>query len=121
MDKNKKFGLPEKKYYICGLVRVFLCTMDNKSLLKKVEAATGIGAEECAALQKELTCLIETALASGSAVSIPTFGNFEPRKRNERIMNNPSVHGKRLLLPPKVIVSFKPSTIIKNKINGQEK
>lgn len=95
--------------------------MDYKAFINKVSKATEIDVDTCNELHDILTELIESALASGETVSIPSFGNFETRKRNERIMAHPSVKGKRLLVPPKLVASFKPSTILKNKINNYKK
>lgn len=91
--------------------------MDHKTFFNKVVKASNLDIETCISFQNALSQLIEDSLASGETVAIPSFGNFESRKRNERIMAHPSEKGKRLLIPPKVVVSFKPSTILKNKIN----
>lgn len=47
--------------------------------------------------------------------SVSGFGSFEPRKRKERIAVQPST-GKRLLLPPKLLMGFRPSAILKQRI-----
>lgn len=94
--------------------------MDNKTLLNRVVKATGLDIEVCQDCQEALGELLENALAAGDTVTIPSFGNFEPRKRNERILTHPSSQGKRLLVPPKVVVSFKPSSILKNRINSNK-
>lgn len=91
--------------------------MDYKTFLEKVSQSAEIDKQTCASLLESFTEIIESSVASGEIVSIPSFGNFEPRKRNERIMSHPSTPGKRLLVPPKLVVNFKPSTILKNKIN----
>lgn len=49
------------------------------------------------------------------SVSIQGFGTFEPRKKLERIAVNPAT-GKRMLIPPKIVLSFKPGINIKNKL-----
>lgn len=94
--------------------------MDNKKFIDKVSEASELDKQSCNAMLEALTDLMETSIAAGDVVSIPSFGNFEPRKRNERIMSHPSTPGKRLLVPPKLVVNFKPSTIIKNKVNNIE-
>lgn len=48
-------------------------------------------------------------------VSVPGFGSFEPRKRLERISFQPST-GKRLLIPPKIVLGFRPSAVLKQKV-----
>lgn len=92
--------------------------MDSKTFLDKVGQVSELDRQTCTSFLETLTELIETSIASGESISIPSFGNFEPRKRNERIMSHPS--GKRLLVPPKLVVSFKPSTVLKNKVNNIE-
>lgn len=92
--------------------------MDHKSFIKKVSEIAALDIEDCSSYQEALTELMESTLASGDSISIPSFGNFEPRKRKERVMSNPAAKGKRFLVPPKLVVSFKPSTVLKNKINN---
>lgn len=94
--------------------------MDNKKFLERVGAAAELDKQSCESLLESFTALLESSLAAGESVSIPSFGNFEPRKRNERIMSHPSSPGKRLLVPPKLVVNFKPSTVLKNKVNKVE-
>lgn len=59
-------------------------------------------------------------LTEGNAIFVPGFGTFDVKKRMERIMVNPST-GKRMLVPPKLVVSFKPVASIKELLkNGGE-
>lgn len=94
--------------------------MDSKTFISKVSKASQLDVDTCLEFQSMLAELLKNCLASGETISIPSFGNFEPRKRNERIMAHPSVKGKRMLIPPKIVVNFKPSTVIKNKLNKLE-
>ena len=43
------------------------------------------------------------------------FGTFEVKKRLERIVVNPSTQ-QRMLVPPKLVLSFKPVTAIKENL-----
>ena len=63
----------------------------------------------------DLLSVIATELANGHVISITNFGNFEVKKRNERISVHP-LTGKRMLLPPKMVVKFKPSVSFNKKI-----
>jgi DNA-binding protein HU-beta len=47
-------------------------------------------------------------LQDGNTVSIQGFGSFEVKKKLERVSVNP-ITQQRLLIPPKLILSFKPS------------
>ena len=92
--------------------------MDNKSFIDKLSVQAGLNKSECASMIEALASVMEKALSEGDSISIPAFGNFESRKRNERIMASPTAPGKKMLVPPKVVVSFKTSVILKNKINN---
>ena len=51
----------------------------------------------------------------GENVTIANFGTFEPKKRMERIIVNPS-SGQRMLVPPKIVLNFKPSAQVRENI-----
>lgn len=55
----------------------------------------------------------------GDSVSITGFGLFEVKKKNERISVNPGTK-KRVLIPPKLVLSFKPSVMLKDKLNSKD-
>ena len=56
-----------------------------------------------------------------NAVFVQNFGVFEVKKKMERIMVNPST-GLRMLVPPKLVLSFRPNAMWKDKLKngGQE-
>lgn len=89
--------------------------MDNKTLIDRIAQGTGRSREEVQSMMDTLTKLVGAAGADMDTVSIPSFGQFEPRKREERTATHPS-SGARLLLPPKIVLSFKPSALLKTKI-----
>ena len=53
-------------------------------------------------------------LQDGNTVSIQGFGSFEVKKKLERVSVNP-ITQQRLLIPPKLILSFKPSAGLKER------
>ena len=55
------------------------------------------------------------AFDNGESVSVSGFGTFEVKKRLERIMVNPST-GQRMIVPPKLVLNFKPSASIKEEL-----
>lgn len=90
--------------------------MDHKTLINKVAAASGSTAGETQELLDELISLIVSASAENDSVAIPAFGTFEARSRMERVSLHP-VTGRKLLIPPKIVMGFKPSAVLKNRIN----
>lgn len=61
--------------------------------------------------------IITIELTKNKIVSLPNLGTFEVKKRNERISVNPA-SGKRVLIPPKLILKFKVANSLKEKIKA---
>ena len=54
-----------------------------------------------------------------NSIGFQGFGTLEVRKKEERISVHP-VTKIRTLIPPKLVVSFKQSNILKEKLNSQQ-
>ena len=68
--------------------------------------------------QKMVRTIIEAMglhFEDGESVQLSNFGTFEVKKRLERIVVNPSTQ-QRMLVPPKLVLSFKPVTAIKENL-----
>lgn len=53
-------------------------------------------------------------LQEGNIISIQGFGTFEVKKKAERISINPATK-LRMLVPPKLVLGYKPSSTLKDK------
>jgi DNA-binding protein HU-beta len=51
---------------------------------------------------------------NNDSILIQNFGSFEIKKKLERISVNP-VTKQRLLVPPKLVLTFRPSNVLKDK------
>jgi len=51
---------------------------------------------------------------NNDSISIQNFGSFEVKKKLERISVNP-VTKQRMLVPPKLVLTFRPSNVLKDK------
>ncbi|MGM9804299.1 MAG: HU family DNA-binding protein [Muribaculaceae bacterium] len=89
--------------------------METKELIARVAERIGRSSEDTAKLLEGLSIVLRERLADLDSIAIPGFGNFEAKKKDERIVNNPS-NGKRMLVPPRVVVSFKVSNVLKSKL-----
>ena len=54
-------------------------------------------------------------LVEEKTIGLQSFGNFEVRKKEERLSVHPSTQI-RTLIPPKLVVNFKQSNILKDKL-----
>lgn len=59
------------------------------------------------------------AFEESDSVSVPNFGLFEPKKKLERIIVNPAT-GARMLVPPKLVLTFKPAQTWKEKLKKDQ-
>lgn len=93
--------------------------MDNKTFIETLSKRVNAGKEETSEMLASLCKVIAHAALEGDSVTFPGFGSFEPRKRLERIAVHPG-SGKRMLLPPKISLTFRPSTLMKQKVREHE-
>lgn len=89
--------------------------MDTKTLIDRVAAQLEIPKEKAAEMLDAMTDIVGERCADLDSVAIPGFGSFEPKKKNERITVHPST-GRRMLIPPKISLSFRPSALLKQKV-----
>lgn len=67
-------------------------------------------------------CVVEAMAQhfdNGENVVVSDFGTFELKNRMERIVVNPST-GQRMMVPPKIVLNFKPSPSVKSKMKKGE-
>ncbi|KAA6343295.1 DNA-binding protein HU [termite gut metagenome] len=88
--------------------------MNNKEYISELSQRSGHSMEETTRLLASVFADITQNLQIGKSVTIQGFGCFEVRKKAERISINPASK-KRMLVPPKLTVTYRPSTSIKDK------
>ena len=93
--------------------------MDQKTFLDTLSQRLESGKEETAEMVGALSQVLTDVALSGDSATFPGFGSFEPRKRLERIAIHPS-SGKRMLIPPKITLTFRPSSLLKQKVRNNE-
>ena len=62
---------------------------------------------------------VRAALSQGEQVKLSGFGSFVVRSKGERVGRNPKTGVEVPILPRRVMV-FKPSNVLKAKINGRD-
>jgi len=89
--------------------------LKNKDFIQKIRQSVSTNGEQTAELVELTTSIIAKILSEGDTLAIKGFGSFEVKKKEERISVNPST-GDRWMIPPKLVPSFKPGTIMKEKL-----
>ncbi|MDR0536776.1 MAG: HU family DNA-binding protein [Tannerellaceae bacterium] len=89
--------------------------MKNKDLIKELSNRMNWTIGETADVVAALGNIISTKLSEGDSVYLDGLGQFETKKKGERISVNPA-NGQRYLVPPKLVAVFKPGGTLKNKL-----
>lgn len=89
--------------------------LNNKDYIGKIASRLGINGKEAQKLTNALIAELADSLDEGNTLSIKGFGNFDVKKKLERVVVNP-VSKQKMLVPPKLVLSFKPSAILKDKL-----
>ena len=88
--------------------------MTNKELVSELSEKLGWTQVRVSEVLAQSVEILNARLAENDIITIPNFGVFQTRKRAERISVNPLTQ-QRFLIPPKISVNFKPSSILKGK------
>ena len=91
--------------------------MTNKEFIEELSRRVNKPGKETASLVAALSECMSLALQDDKTGSLQGFGAFEVKKKMERISVNP-VTRQRFLVPPKLTLSFKPSTVLKEKFKN---
>ena len=89
--------------------------MNNKEFISELAKRSNLSLKETSAMMAGLTSEMASYLEEEATISIVGFGNFEVKKKLERVVINPSTK-QRMLIPPKMVLNFKPSVNLKEKL-----
>ena len=89
--------------------------MNHKEFVASLAAKCGLSVQDTEKNVDELLSVIEKVLEGNDSISITGFGVLEVRKKMERVSVNPG-NGQRMLIPPKLVLNYRPSALLKNKI-----
>lgn len=91
--------------------------MNNQTFISKLGERMGMSARNTQIAVNAVVAELTELLCDGHAVSVHGFGHFDVKKKTERVMTMPGT-GKRLLVPPKLNVNFKPAQQLKERWRG---
>lgn len=88
--------------------------MNNKEFISELSRRFVYTNKDTTQLVSSVISIMTQQLQDGNTVAIQGFGTFEVRKKLERISINPATL-QRMLIPPKLVLTYKPSAILKEK------
>ncbi len=92
--------------------------MNNKEFISELGRRLNYNVKDATQLANALIQEISLQLEEENTISISGLGSFEVKKKLERVLVNPSTK-QRMLVPPKMSVSFKVAAALKEKINAK--
>lgn len=92
--------------------------MNTKEINTEIKKRLEVDSKVFDELMDSLSVIIKNEVLEGNSIALQGFGTFELRKKSERISVNPTTK-QRMLVPPKQTLSFKPSSILKEKFNQE--
>ena len=88
--------------------------MNNKEFTSELSRRLGYTVKDTSSLISSLLEEIGNQLSEGNSISAQGFGTLEVKKKLERITINP-ISKVRMLIPPKLVLTFKPSFGLREK------
>jgi len=92
-------------------------SLTREHLINSVSNHVGLPKRKSTVLVESLLEIIEKTLENGEDVLISGFGKFCVREKNERMGRNPQT-GSEMMLGLRIVVVFKCSRVLRDKING---
>ena len=93
--------------------------MTKADIVERIHQKIGLSKKESAEMVEHVFGLIKSTLEEGEKIKIAGFGNFVVKQKADRRGRNPQT-GEAITITARRILTFKPSQVLKNSINGEE-
>jgi integration host factor subunit alpha len=91
--------------------------MTKADIVEKIQTGTGMTRNESAEMMEEVFSIMKSTLGQGENLKISGFGSFVVKQKHDRRGRNPQT-GEKITISARRIVTFKPSTILREAINS---
>lgn len=91
--------------------------MNNKEFIAELSRKMGYTTEKTQRMLLNVVDAMGESFMEGDSLQVANFGVFEVKKKNERIMVNPTTK-QRMLVPPKLVLAFKPTAVWRDRIKN---
>ncbi len=94
-------------------------TLTKADIVERVYNKIGFSKKEASDLVELVFSTLKNSLNEGEKVKISGFGNFTVKEKKARTGRNPQT-GDQITISARRVLTFKPSQILKDIINGEE-
>jgi integration host factor subunit alpha len=91
-------------------------TLTRSDLSEAIYREVGLSRNESSEMVEAILARISDALVAGETVKISSFGTFAVRDKGARMGRNPKT-GKEVPIDPRRVLVFRPSHILKDRVN----
>lgn len=89
--------------------------MESKELIDLIAGRIDRSSADTEKLLDGFVATLRERCGMLDCIAVPGFGTFEAKKKSERVTVNPAT-GKKMLVPPKIALTFKASALLKSKL-----
>ena len=115
-DANRTAGLARDTPCLVSLLVINIPTMTKADLIENVRVESVLSKKEAVEIVESVLAILKETLSSGEAVKVSGFGKFYVTQKRNRNGRNPQT-GESLTINARKVLTFKPSTLLKQKIN----
>lgn len=90
--------------------------LTKQAIIDQICEETGMTRKECESAVEATFEIIKSQLESGNYIKISGFGKWSVKHKKERNGRNPQT-GESMKISSRNVITFSPSTLLKNKIN----
>ena len=91
--------------------------MTKAEIVERVQVVTGFTKKDAAELTEAVFTIMKETLESGQNLKISGFGHFMVKQKADRRGRNPQT-GEDLIIDARQVVTFKPSILLRQAVNG---
>ena len=92
-------------------------TLTRSDLSEAIYREVGLSRNDSADLVQSILAHVSDALVAGETVKISSFGTFTVREKGARMGRNPKT-GQEVPIQPRRVLVFRPSHILKDRVNA---
>lgn len=92
--------------------------MNSKNLISNIALKMNLPKEEVQDMLNSFIGCCVRQLKEDNSIGFQSFGTFEVVKREERLIVHPQSK-ERSIVPPKLVLTFRQSAVLKEKINSK--
>ncbi len=91
--------------------------MTKADIAEKIQTTTGLSKKDSAAMMESVFAIMKESLEAGETIKISGFGSFVVNQKEARRGRNPQT-GEAITIEARKVLSFKPSSLLRDAVNG---